>query len=234
MNSITRTVLLTCLALGILSLAAPAGENLVRNGSFDEGTEYALHWERANGLTVFQVEEEGRGRVVKMNTQVEKTQAREFAMAFAKDPTLKAPAPKILKKKSYATIGGGDGVALDSEYIEAKPGQNYMLSADVKGDGSPFVWIKGFLHLKGRWRDAYQTRLNPFGVKKDKWQRFRIGFNPSARNKAVNKFKVRLYSYWPNGIYYFDNIRVEEISEAEMAAFLEARETTGAIRVEIE
>lgn len=205
---------------------AAAGENLLRNGSFDDGETRAAHWERANGLTTFFVRAKGRGRVVKMDTQVERNQALAWMERFAADPTLQPPEKKPVGRKSYGTIGAVEGVRLDSEFIPAKKGQNYKLTADIKSRGKPIVWIKGFMRHPRRdaYVDAYQTRLVPGKPSPAEWRTFTVGFNPTKRTPRVEKFKVRLYAYWPNGIYYFDNIRVEPITEEEMAELLKARE----------
>ncbi|MDD4019669.1 MAG: hypothetical protein PHV28_17205, partial [Kiritimatiellae bacterium] len=117
------------------------------------------------------------------------------------------------------------GVMLDSELIDCKPGQDYKLTADFRGDGKPFIWIKGFLWHPTRkvLMDGYQTRLEPDFPSKTEWRTFTIGFNPTAKSPRIQKFKVRLYAYWPNGLYYFDNIRVEEISPEEMARLVANR-----------
>lgn len=202
-----------------------AGENLIPNGTLDDGKTFADHWERPNGLTVEFVNEPGRGRVVKMDTQVSREQVLAWLKTFAENPDAPVPEKKRLAKKSFATVGAFEGVALDSALIDVIPGQNYKLTADVKGAGAAFVWIKGFMPHPRRemLADAYQTRLAPDKPSADKWQTISIGFNPTARIKQVTKMKVRLYAYWPNGIYYFDNIRVEKISPEEMAELVKAR-----------
>jgi hypothetical protein len=209
----------------LLPLPLFAGDNLVKNGTFDEGEPFAAHWEQADGLTSFFEKEEGRGRIVKLDTQVERDQALEWAKAFKADPMLKPPVKKPIAQTSYSSIGGNEGVMLDSELIDCKPGQNYKLTADFKGDGKPFVWIKGFLwHSKrNEFADGYQTRLEPGTHSKTEWQTFSIGFNPTEKSPKIQKFKVRLYAYWPNGLYYFDNVRVEEITSEEMAQLVEKR-----------
>jgi len=202
-----------------------AGENLVKNGSFDEGEAFALHWERADGLTSFFETEEGHGRIVKMDTLVDRDQAIEWAKTFKEHPDLKPPAKKPIAPASYGSIGGNEGVMLDSEFIDCKPGQDYKLTADIKGDGKPFVWIKGFLWSPKRndFVDGYQTRLEPDKPSKTEWRTFSIGFNPTARSPKIQKIKVRLYAYWPNGLYYFDNVRIEEITPEEMAQWVKQR-----------
>lgn len=202
-----------------------AGENLVLNGSFDDGAETAAHWERADGLTSFFENEPGRGRIVKMDTCVDRDQAIEWGKAFKADPTLKPPAKKPIDAKSYGSIGGNEGVMLDSELMDCKPGQDYKLTVDFRGDGKPFVWIKGFLEHPTRkvLVDGYQTRLEPLRPSKTEWRTFSIGFNPTAKSPRITKMKVRLYAYWPNGLYYFDNVRVEAVTPAEMAELVAHR-----------
>jgi hypothetical protein len=133
----------------------------------------------------------------------------------------------VFPKGQYAVIGASEGVSLDSDLINIKPGQNYKLTVDYKGEGKPIVWIKGFMYhpVRKDYVDAYQTRLVPEKPDKEKWKTFSIGFNPTAKSPKVEKIKVRLYAYWPAGIYYFDNIRVEEITPEEMAELLKKRET---------
>ena len=209
-------------AAALVAALAPlisAGQNLVLNGTFDEGTNSAAHWEAADGLTTFYETEEGRGRIVKMDTLVDRKQALDWYKAFKADPTLKPPAKTPIAPASYGSIGGNEGVMLDSEFIDCKPGQDYKLTADFKGAGKPFVWIKGFLWHPTRktWVDGYQTRLEPDKVSTSEWHTSSIGFNPTAKSPRIQKFKIRLYAYWPNGLYYFDNIRVEAITPEEMA-----------------
>lgn len=212
----------------LCSMHLHAGETLIKNGNFDKGGEYALNWERADGLTSFFEREEGRGRIVKIDTQVERQQALEWNRKFKADPTLKAPMKTPISKESYGTIGGVEGVMLDSELIDVKPGQDYKLTVDFKGEGKPFVWIKGFLMHPRRkvLVDAYQTRLEPHSPSKTEWRTFSIGFNPTAKSPLITKMKVRLYAYWPNGLYYFDNVKVEEITKEEMAALVQKRGET--------
>ena len=209
----------------LLCLPACAGENLVKNGAFDEGEPFALHWERPDGLTSFFEKEEGHGRIVKMDTLVDRDQALAWAKSFKAAPTLKPPVKVPIPQDSYGSIGGNEGVMLDSELIDCKPGQDYKLTADFKGAGKPFIWIKGFLWHPTRnvLMDGYQTRLEPDSPSKTEWRTFTIGFNPTAKSPRIQKFKVRLYAYWPNGLYYFDNIRVEEISPEEMARLVANR-----------
>jgi len=228
MNKFTAIVKRQFLAL-LLCLPLSAQVNLLANGNFDQGEDVAAHWEAANGLTVFFEFEQGRGRIVKMDTAVERNQALEWEKAFRSDPTLKPPVKKLPNKSGFNSIGGNEGVMLDSEFIDCRPGQDYKLTVDFKGDGKPFVWIKGFLwhSRRNEFVDGYQTRLEPGSPSRSEWRTFAIGFNPTRKSPNIRKFKVRLYAYWPNGLYYFDNVRVEEITPEEMAELVAERHDPG-------
>lgn len=200
-------------------------ENLIENGSFDKGEKTPDNWERANGLTTFYVNEEGHGRVAKLDSRIDRMQVLAWLKTFKENPNAVPPAPEFPKDK-YACIGGNEGVSLDCGLIDVKPGQNYKLTVDFRGDGSPIVFIKGFLFhpVRKDYADAYQTRLTPDNPDPKNWKTYSIGFNPTAKMPKVVKMKVRLYAYWPAGIYYFDNVKVEEISPEEMAELLKKRE----------
>ncbi len=215
-----------CTSAMLLVFLAVAAEhvNLLANGTFDKGEKTPDSWERANGLTSFYVNEEGRGRIVKMDSKVDRMQALAWMKKFKENPDAVPPKPEY-PKNDLESIGSQEGVMLDSELIDAKPGQNYRLSVDFKGPSSPIVWIKGFMmhQIRKELADAYQTRLVPDNPEKDSWKTYSIGFNPTARTPNVVKFKVRIYAYWPAGTYYFDNVKVEEISQEEMDELLKKR-----------
>ena len=202
-----------------------ANDNLIENGSFDKGEKTPDNWEPANGLTTFYVSEEGHGRIVKMDSRVDRMQALAWMKQFKENPAA-VPPELIIPKDQYATIAGTEGVSLDSGLINIKAGQNYKLTVDYRGSGVPIVFIKGFMYhpIRKDYADAYQTRLTPDNPDAKTWKTYSIGFNPTAKTPKVEKIKVRLYAYWPPGIYYFDNVKVEEITPEEMAELLKKRE----------
>jgi len=210
---------------GLLCLSA--GENLLPNGNFDEGEGNATNWEKPDGLTSFWASEEGRGRVLKMDTRVSNDQVLEWKNKRKIDSTLKPPEP-IFPKEPLQTVANEtvEGVALDSIMMTVKRGQNYKLSVDYKGKLSPIIWIKGFRKhpRKDFYTNSYQTRLVPEGGTENEWKTYSIGFNPTERSPETIKMKVRIHPYWPPAVYYFDNVRVEEITPAEMQKMVKERE----------
>ena len=215
-------VLISIICMPVIGLAE---SNLIENGSFEKGEKTPDNWEPANGLTTFYVNEEGHGRIVKMDSSIDRMQVLAWLKQFKENPETVPPEPKF-PKDQYATIAGNEGVSLDCGLINIEPGQNYKLTVDYRGAGSPIVWIKGFMYhpVRKDYADAYQTRLTPDNPDEKKWKTYSIGFNPTAKTPKVEKIKVRLYAYWPPGIYYFDNVKVEEITPEEMAKLLKKRE----------
>ena len=209
----------------IFALFLATTVNLLPNGNFDAGLEKTEYWEDADGLTSFWVDSGGvRERVLKLDSRPEQKQVTEWQETRKSNPRAKPPPPIFAKAPYFSAVGGIEGVAIDSEMISIKKGQFYKLSVDVKGKSNPFVWIKGFrIHPRRKTlTDSYQTRLEV--VPTNDWKTYSIGFNPTLHSPHTEMIKVRIYVYWPVGVCYFDNIRIEEITADEMAILAKQRE----------
>ena len=72
--------------------------------------------------------------------------------------------------------------------------------------------------------DAHNWDFDCYKLLDEKqWQTFSIGFNPTAKSPNTEFMKVRIYVYWPVGVCYFDNVRIEEISKEEMEELVKQR-----------
>ena len=216
------------LAVGLLLLPAGilfAGENLLPNGDFETGKNNATGWEVPDGLTSFWCRDPERGRVLKLDTRPLRTQVVQWWELRKKNPEAVPPEP-IIPHDELDSVAANEGTFIDSGFIPVKPGQNYKLTVDYKGKYKPFVWIKGFMiHPRRKIPvDSYQTRLEPIGAHEKEWRTYSIGFNPTARMPRTDRMKVRIYAYWQPGIYYFDRVKVEEITPEEMAVLVKKRE----------
>ncbi|MFH0939201.1 MAG: hypothetical protein V1899_07970 [Planctomycetota bacterium] len=111
--------------------------------------------------------------------------------------------------------------------------------------GGAKVWVRGWGQTKdqeGKVHDRriWETIVN-CRVKDDDWRHFEQAFHPTRRptgrklkvDSGTGKplgaddgapdykyvdiafLRVMLYAYWPRGQYYFDNIKIEEISDEE-------------------
>ncbi len=196
-----------------INLSVFAGENLLPNGNFDAGKDEASHWEKVDNMTSFWVFEKGRGRVLKLDSRVQRKQALAWRKKLKANPAAKAPTAVIAKRK-LSSIGAFEGAVLDSGLINVIPGQTYTLSVDIKGKCGMFVWIKGFMMHPRRKQltDCYQTRLVPENTNSKQWKTYSISFSPTKRMPKTSKMKVRIFVYWPVGVACFDNVRIEKTS----------------------
>ena len=199
--------------LFFMSLTIFANENLLPNGNFNEGKTNAKHWETVDNLTSFWVMDKTRGRILKLDSRVKRKQVLAWKAALKKTPAARPPAP-IYPQKKLQAVGSNEGAVLDSELIDVTPGQKYKLSVDIKGKCGIIVWIKGFMMHPRRKHltDCYQTRLVPEKLDKDNWKTFSITFSPTKRMPKTSKMKVRIFVYWPIGVAYFDNVRIEKVN----------------------
>lgn len=191
------------------------GKNLVQNGSFEEGEDSPLHWDRVDGLCTFWVADEKRGgKCIKMDTDVllsEFRQRRE-EMKGKNPPPAKPKTPPA--GKGYDTVAAHDGVSLCSDIVSVEEGAAYRLSVDFReGPGKrrskvPKVFVIGYLSLKGEMRRGYKVYKNCAGS--GDWQAFTLEFNPTKSSPQIQWVRVKLFAYWPPGVYFFDNVRIEK------------------------
>jgi len=204
-------------------VAKPASESSLLQPKMAEA-----QWEKANGLTTFWEKDPFYGRIAKLDSRVEAAQSMAWEETLRKNPAAvsRPPKPIFAKPPYYSAIGGDHGVLLDSVLFEVVPGQDYRLTADVMGTAGAYVWIKGFRKHPKRdmLLDSYQTRLDATRLSPNEWRTISIGFNPTAKSPATTLMKVRLYAFWPIGVTYFANIRIEKITPEEMAELVKARE----------
>jgi hypothetical protein len=229
----------------VLLLALPSGgparggeperarKNLISNGDFEAAGRGGgpAGWQRPDGLTSFWVAAPGRkGKCIKIDTDVLASQfrAREDEMDRAKAEG-REPAPPPRRAPTtpprYDTVAGLDGVHFGCDPIPFEPGKRYLLEVDVRveGEASPKVWVKGFGEVKSRdlkrERQLWKKSLNCEKAGRD-WTTFRMVFpRDTAIPKAVERIRLYLYPYWPPATYYFDNVRLFEISEEEAKRF---------------
>lgn len=197
--------------------------NLVKNPSFEEGTWFPAGWSRVDGLTSFWVErDDGKGKCILHDTEVLASQAYPWWEKIKKGQATASDAPKKLPvgpDQIYATVGGLEGVQYYSDLIPVKPKMRYRISVDIKGAWGgiffPKAWVKGY----GERTDAFTTQKRELynaylalrtETKGREWETFTRTFNPTLRTPEVKWMAVMLYSYWPLGKYYWDNVVITE------------------------
>ena len=214
------------------SRAAPgarARKNLVPNGDFESGgKDGPAGWQRPDGLTSTWVAAPGRkGKCIRIDTDVLSSQfkKREDEMEAARAAGRPAPSPPAklpAHAPKYDTVAGNEGVHFVSDPIAIDPAKHYLLEVDarVEGAAAPKVWVKGYGRPREgeRERELWKKGLDCNGAGKD-WRTFRTAFPLStAIPSAVTQVRIHLYPYWPPAVYWFDDVRLVEVTEEEAKA----------------
>jgi len=203
--------------------AEAKARNLVGNPSFEQGTWYPAHWSKIDGLTSFWIaRKDGKGKCLMCDTEVLISQAEPWWKKIRSGAATAREAPKPIPVKPnqiYSTVGGLDGVQIYSDFIPVKPKMRYRLSVDIKARWAGIFFPKAFVK-------AYADRTDEFTTQKrelyraylalrtktqgKQWETFSRTFNPTLDCPEVKYMHVMLYSYWPLGKYYWDNVVIAE------------------------
>jgi hypothetical protein len=204
-------LLLTALALG-----QEAERNLVPNADFDQGAEGAAKipgWTEVDGLTTFFEQAEGRGRVLRIDTDVNLVEA-DVRWEEMKLPAADRPAAKpkgATHPPKYDTVGGTTGAKIFSDYLRVEPGMRYRLRVDVKSDAPTVkIFIKGYSEFQGGFRKFYQCYKNIENPEPG-WHTYERTFNPTFKSPDVSHIRVMPYAYWPPGNAWVDKVEITRV-----------------------
>ena len=210
------------LLLSALAMGREGEDNRVGNGDFDGGEAGATKipgWTEVDGLTTFFEIVPGRGRVLRIDTDVNLSEANVRWEEMALPPEARPAAkPKgQTRPPKYDTVGGTTGAKIYSDYIRVEPNMRYRLKADVRSD-KPIVmiFVKGYAEFQGGFRKFDQCYKNVVEVT-DEWHTWERTFNPTIRSPKVTHIRVMPYAYWPSGNAWIDNIEVTRIGEERVS-----------------
>ena len=216
--------LLLLVAFCSSAMANDGTTNLVQNGGFEEAdladTNKPAFWDRLDGLGVQWVNVPaddggaGRGKVIRMDTRISEA---DMVAQWKKVGITKWDIPKPAKDPVAATYG----LSYYSDSMPVLSGQAYRVSFNFKGAGGAKVWVRGYgkmgpTHRKRLFEDPlgrrlYETIVNCTLGGKD-WTAYSRCFHPTTNTPTVTSMKVMLFSYWPPGIYWFDDLAITPVS----------------------
>jgi hypothetical protein len=171
-----------------------------------------------------------------MDTDVNQSEVHRRMRELIADPDAPSWEKTPTRPPKYDTAAGLEGVSLWTEPIPAERGRIYRMSVSIKGrmDGMffPKMFVRGYgmaPNAKGEkvQRKLYDTYLACRVGKTGKWHRFTQTFAPTDRTPRVTEIRVMLYAYWPPGDYYWDDVEIVELSEAEAARIRASRAREG-------
>ncbi|MBM3335673.1 hypothetical protein FJY63_13520 [Candidatus Sumerlaeota bacterium] len=223
--------------------------NLVKNGGFELGDKWPAGWlirwprkelprlsdiHALDGLTLFwDATKRPSGKCIRMDTDVDQKEVHKRMIELLANPD-SPPWPKTpTRPPKYDTVGGLEGVGLWSEPIAVEKGKIYRMSVECMGRMEGIFFPKMFVHGYGmaktitgtmEKRELYNTYLACRVTTPGMWCRFEQTFCPTDQTPSVTEIRVKIYAYWPVGIYYWDNVAIVEVPETEAAAIRSARE----------
>lgn len=206
-----RFVILAAALIVFQSAGRAQSENVLPNGNFEKAdpadSARPLDWDRVDGLGVkwTQAPGAGHGRAIRMDTRISERAMEAQWIKTGLTNIWNIPKPG---KNAIATTYG---LSLYSAPMPVKPGLTYRITFDFKGhSGGAKVWVRGYGMFQGelrrRWETYVNCRSNGGG-----WTTCSQVFHPTKFRPDVSEIKVMLFAYYPPGVYWFDNIRVEPL-----------------------
>lgn len=188
------------------------------NGDFetaDASGKAPAGWDRPDGLGVqWTSPPEGDTRAgakaIRMDTSLSE---RQMVARWRAEGITKWDIPN----PSDGTVAATYGLSLYSHAVPVVTGQAYRVTFDFRADGESNggkLWVRGYGQYRGERRRRYETIVF-CRVPDDQWHSFTQVFYPAQRRPEVTEMQVMLYAYWPPGVYWFDNVRIEPISIEE-------------------
>jgi hypothetical protein len=193
--------------------ASVHAEEFLANGGFEktDATDPArpAGWDRVDGLGIQWVQSPGdsHGRAIRMDTH--------FSEQEMQAQWIKTGLTNIwnIPKPGKNAIAETYGLSLYSAAMPVKPGQAYRITFDFKGhSGGAKVWVRGYGMVQGEKRRRWETYVDCH-AKDDGWTTCSQVFHPTKARPDVSEIKVMLFSYYPPGVYWFDNVRIETVTE---------------------
>ncbi len=205
---------MACLALA--GGNTPAAESLVRNGSLEDADPSnpakPAFWDKTDGLGVqwTAAPDPAHGKAIRMDTTVsEKAMVESWKKAGLSDKwDIPNPAGNAVAE-TY-------GLSHYSDAIPVQKGQPYKITFDYLGpSGGAKVWVRGWGQFQGEKRRRWETTIECRVANPNTWTTISQEFFPTKNRPEVTEMRVMLYAFYPAGIYWFDNVKIQPITLQE-------------------
>lgn len=200
----------------MISASSILGQSLLPNGDFEQADPVnplkPAHWDMVDGLGVQWTAAPNvagsppHGKAIRMDTSIsEEAMVASFEKAGLTQWVFPHPKGNAIAE-TY-------GLSLYSEAVPIQPGKAYKVSFDFmseKGTAGK-VWLRAYGDLGGKQKRLYEgvTDCDSKGV----WEEFSGTFDPLKHRPSVTEFKVMLFVFYPAGVSWFDNVRVEAVDQ---------------------
>ena len=195
-------------------LTALSAEPIVRNGGFEQADPANIakpaHWDQPDGLGVqwTNAPEAGHGKAIRLNTAITEKQLNEQCQRTGVEKW-------IIPNPTGSPVGENYGLSLYSAAMPVTKGQPYKITYDFKGSsGGAKMWVRGYGEFEGEKRRRWETTVECRVANAKEWTTISQEFFPT-KMRDVSEMKVMLYAYYPTGVYWFDNVKIEPITVEE-------------------
>jgi len=221
----------------------PLSDNLLPNGSFEEGRYWPFGWDPTDRLGTFWVEGGTQGlRCIRLDTDLLNSQWVEWnekvlalvrqaadltagrPQSLPTDPVPEPPPRLPTRPPYYDTVGGMHGIHYRSQYLPVEPGAIYRFSVDARSSrpAEPKVFIKGFVDQRQATKDgeivlkrnAYRAPMTLHGCGPE-WKRYARLLHPS-RSKTTYRGKPLLPQWLRVELYAYWPVGTYEFDNARL------------------
>ena len=205
------------LAAIILFSGLPAlAQNLLPNGDFEQPDPAhpgkPAHWDQPDGLGVQWTDAPAvpgappHGKAIRMNTAIsEKAMVASYTQAGLTQWVFPHPAD--------SAIGETYGLSLYSDPVPVVAGKTYRITFDYLSPGGTGgkVWMRAYALVNGEKKRVYEGTVDCGGSAA--WKTFTGTFHPTRYRPNVAEFRIMLFACFPDGVAWFDNVKVEAFDE---------------------
>jgi hypothetical protein len=191
-----------------------SAQSVLPNGDFEQGDPVhpgkALHWDAVDGLGVRWTDAPAipgappHGKAIRMNTAISEI---DMMASYQKAGLTQW----VFPKPAASAIGETYGLSLYSDPITAAPGKNYRITFDFMSEKgtSGFILLRGFANVNGEKKRVYEKKIECSSV--GAWKTFTGIAHLGKSPQPVAEFKIMLFAYFPDGVAWWDNVKVEAI-----------------------
>jgi hypothetical protein len=211
----TRCWLPLFCALSLLPWVARA-QSVLPNGDFEQGDPAhpgkALHWDAVDGLGVKWTDAPvvpgapPHGKAIRMDTSVSES---DMVASYQKAGLVQWVFPKPASNAIAETYG----LSLYSDAMPISPGKNYRITFDYMSEKGTagFILMRGYANVNGQKKRVYEKKIEC--ASQGAWKTFSDIAHPGRSPQPVDEFKIMLFTYYPAGVAWFDNVKVEPIDD---------------------
>jgi hypothetical protein len=200
-----------------LAILMAHGQSLFSNGDFERPDpthpDRPAHWDQPDGLGVSWTNApdvtgaSAHGKAIRMDTT-------QTEMAMVTSYTRAGLTPWIFPHPQGNAIAETYGLSLYSAPVPIVPGKTYRVTFDYlspQGTAGK-LWFRGYGMVNGQEKRLYEGTVDCSGA--STWKQFSGVFHPTRYNSNVTEFKIMLFAFYPAGVAWFDNIKVEAMDDA--------------------